>query len=135
MNTPLTQGLHHLGFSVSDLSAAQDFFVHALHFELLGEDKDYPASFVSDGSIVITLWAADHDAAPFDKRRHIGLHHAAFEVETLEILENLYDRLKLWPGVEYECEISPPEAGSNARHFLLFMPGGPRIEFWVTQAV
>ena len=94
MTTPLTRGLHHLGFSVSDLSAALDFFINALHFKLLGEDKDYPAAFVSDDATVITLWAADHDAAPFDRRRHIGLHHAAFDVETMSNLKKIYERLK-----------------------------------------
>lgn len=135
MNSPLTQGLHHLGFSVSDLAAARDFFTNALHFSLLGEDNEYPAVFVTDEAVVITLWAADHDAAPFDRRAHIGLHHAAFEVATLAALRTLYARLASWPGVELECEISSPGPGSDARHFLMRMPGGPRIEFWVSHAV
>jgi len=135
MTTPLTQGLHHLGFTVSDLTAARDFFTKALHFELLGENDDYPAAFVTDNTTVITLWAADKDAKPFDRRQHAGLHHAAFLVDTIATLQDIFDRLSAWPGVEVECEISPPESGSSARHFLILMPGGPRIEFWVSQTI
>lgn len=135
MITPLTQGLHHLGFTVSDLDAARDFFTEALQFDLLGEDSKYPAVFLSDDVIVITLWAADSNASAFDMRHQVGLHHAAFHVESLAALQSLYARLKDWPGVELECEVSPPGPESDARHFLLRMPGGPRIEFWVSDAV
>lgn len=135
MTTPTTHGIHHLGLSVADLAEARDFFTDALHFELLGEDADYPAAFVSDSVIVITLWAAEPGAMPFDRHRQIGLHHAAFLVDTLEALQSLYERLAVWPGTKVECEISPPSGGSKARHFLIRMPGGPRIEFYVPQAV
>lgn len=127
---PLTRGIHHLGLTVADLTAAKEFFLNALHFKLVGENPNYPAAFVTDGTTMITLWAADANATPFDRKKHVGLHHAAFAIENLEKLINLYDRLKNWEGVEIEGEISPPSTGSKARHFLLRMPGGPRIEFF-----
>jgi len=131
MNAPLTHGIHHLGFTVSDLPAARDFFTNALDFILLGENKSYPAVFLTDDVTVITLWAAEQDAAPFDRRRQIGLHHAAFLIDTLSELKDLYLKLKDWPDVEVECEISAPGEGSDARHFLIRMPGGPRLEFYI----
>ncbi len=130
MTTPITQGLHHLGLTVSDLDAARDFFINALHFQLLGEDEDYPAAFVSDDVTVITLWAADPNAAQFDRKRHIGLHHAAFRVASIDRLKQLYIELSEWPETEFECDISAPSKGAAARHFLMRMPGGPRIEFY-----
>lgn len=131
MTEPLTRGLHHLGFTVGDLPAAKAFFTNALGFKLLSENPDYPAAFVSDGVNMITLWAAEAGASAFDRRKQIGLHHAAFKIENLESLTTLYSQLQDWPGVELEGEISAPSAGSQARHFLLRMPGGPRIEFFV----
>lgn len=128
---PLTSGIHHLGLTVADLPTAKDFFLNALHFKLLGENPNYPAAFVTDGTTMITLWAADADATPFDRKKQVGLHHAAFAVESLQQLSDLYDRLKDWAGVQIEGQISPPSAGSQARHFLVRMPGGPRIEFFV----
>ncbi len=129
-NEPLTRGIHHLGLTVADLTAAKAFFLDALHFKLLGENPNYLAAFVTDGTTMITLWASDPDATPFDRKKQIGLHHAAFAVENLEQLTDLYDRLKDWSGVKIESEISAPIAGSQSRHFLLRMPGGPRIEFF-----
>jgi len=130
-NAPLTSGIHHLGLTVADLTAAKDFFLKALHFKLLGENLNYPAAFVTDGTTMITLWAADADATPFDRKKQVGLHHAAFTVGSLQQLSDLYDRLKDWAGVQIEGEISAPSTGSPARHFLVRMPGGPRIEFFV----
>jgi catechol 2,3-dioxygenase-like lactoylglutathione lyase family enzyme len=132
MSTPITQGVHHLGLTVSDLEAARDFFVKALRFKLLGESADYPAAFVSDDSTTITLWAADQNAAQFDRRCNIGLHHAAFKVRSADALKSLYVDLSEWPDSELEGEISAPSKGSAARHFFIRMPGGPRIEFWTS---
>jgi catechol 2,3-dioxygenase-like lactoylglutathione lyase family enzyme len=80
MAEPLTRGLHHLGLTVSDLAAARAFFMDALNFKLVAEDPAYPAAFVTDGITMITLWAAEEGAAPFDRRRQVGLHHAAFMI-------------------------------------------------------
>jgi len=132
MSTPITQGVHHLGLTVSDLEAARDFFVRALHFRLLGENADYPAAFVSDDVTIVTLWSADQYAAQFDRRRNIGLHHAAFKVQSLDALKKLHVDLSEWPGLELEGDISAPSGGSIARHLFIRMPGGPRIEFWTS---
>lgn len=134
MNAPVTRGLHHLGLSVSDLQAARLFFTDALGFSLAGEDPGYPAVFVTDDITIVTLWQAEAGAAPFDRRRQIGLHHAAFRIDTRHALTELFDTLKDWPGVEFDCAISAPGAGSDARHFLIRMPGGPRLEFFVPGA-
>lgn len=130
MDSPLTHGLHHLGLTVSDLNAARDFFTDALGFQLLGEDVDYPSAFVKDEVVMITLWGAEPDATPFNRRKQVGLHHAAFAVKKHADLETLQARLKSWPGVTFDSEISAPRVGSDARHFLIRMPGGPRLEFF-----
>ena len=48
--------------------------------QILG-NPDYPAVFVGDGLTRITLWQIKDPvtAAPFDRRRNIGLHHLALE--------------------------------------------------------
>tara|TARA_R110002124_G_scaffold234886_1_gene400233 strand:+ start:20781 stop:21188 length:408 start_codon:yes stop_codon:yes gene_type:complete len=132
MTIPITQGVHHLGLTVSDLDTARDFFVEALEFRLLGENADYPAVFVTDDVTTVTLWAADQSASPFDRRRNIGLHHAAFKVRSIDALKKLQVGLTEWPGLEFEGDISAPSKGSKARHFFIRMPGGPRIEFWTS---
>ncbi len=53
-----TQGIHHAGLTVPDLAATRTFFEEVLGFEARGEKPDYPAVFLSDGSVMITLWQA-----------------------------------------------------------------------------
>lgn len=128
---PATQGLHHLGLAVADLPAARDFFVQALGHRLLGENPDYPAAFVSDGVSVVTLWGLiEPETAPdFDRRRHPGLHHAAFRVAS-EAMLPLFDKVKDWPGVAVEFAPQSVTALEPATHFIVNIPGGPRVEFY-----
>jgi hypothetical protein len=62
---------------------------------------DYPAIFVSDGTVMITLWqAADPaTAAAFDRRANIGLHHLALKVADTGALDALHTRLAATAGV------------------------------------
>ena len=66
-----TAGAHHVGLTVPNLAAAVDFFEDALGFETVGEVADYPAAFLSDGAVMITLGQAENGeaATPFDRRR------------------------------------------------------------------
>ena len=51
-----TLGIHHLGLSVPDIKQTAAFFIDQLHFKQVGEKPDYPAIFVSDGTVMLTLW-------------------------------------------------------------------------------
>ena len=57
--TPLTLGAHHIGLTVPDLGPTKSFLMDALGFQQVGEVPDYPAVFVSDGTIMLTLWQAE----------------------------------------------------------------------------
>jgi catechol 2,3-dioxygenase-like lactoylglutathione lyase family enzyme len=50
-----TQGAHHIGLTVPDLGRTKAFFIDTLGYTQVGERPAYPAVFVSDGSIMITL--------------------------------------------------------------------------------
>lgn len=126
-NPAKTRGAHHVGLTVPDLRAARDFFVDALGFAEVGELPDYPAVFVSDGAITITLWQAEDPAAavPFDRRRNIGLHHLALGVEDLDGLAAAFANRD---DVAFEF---PPEGlgDTGIRHMMCRIPGNLRIEF------
>jgi catechol 2,3-dioxygenase-like lactoylglutathione lyase family enzyme len=128
-NVAKTRGAHHIGLTVPDLSKARTFFLEALGFEMVGEVPDYPAAFVSDGSIMITLWqAADPaNALPFDRRANIGLHHLALRVASAEKLDQLAAELAKRDDTEIEFE---PEALGNSglRHMMCRIPGNIRLE-------
>ncbi len=126
---PQTRGVHHVGLTVSDLAAARRFFVEELGHRELGTVPDYPAAFVGDGTVMITLWQVKDPSrlVPFDRTRNVGLHHLALAVER-DALDPLYQRLRSVPDVE--IEFAPePLGGGPTRHMMLRIPGGIRVEF------
>jgi catechol 2,3-dioxygenase-like lactoylglutathione lyase family enzyme len=126
---PRTHGVHHAGLTVPDIAATRAFFVDALGFSQVGERPDYPAVFVSDGACLVTLWQAEDPAkaAPFDRRRAIGLHHLALRVADGQSLDDLGRTLAARGDVTIEF---PPEplGGGPTRHMMLAIPGGIRLE-------
>ena len=123
-----TIGVHHVGFAVADLNETTKFFQEGLGFDVLGEKPDYPAKFVSDGNIMVTLWQTEEGATPFDRRKNIGSHHLALKVESREALDDVYNTVKDYPGAS--IEFSPELLGNGPRmHMMCNEPGGIRIEF------
>jgi catechol 2,3-dioxygenase-like lactoylglutathione lyase family enzyme len=128
-STARTQGAHHIGLTVPDLVAARAFFVDALGFSQVGEVPDYPAVFLSDGSIMITLWQAEDPAtaAPFNRRTNIGLHHLALRVAGRDELERLARELSGRDDTDIEFE-SESLGGTDIRHMMCRIPGNIRLE-------
>lgn len=131
MSDKLTCGVHHIGLTVPDLDQARGFFCGTLGFDEVGGVPAYPATFVSDGVILLTLWgAADPIAArPFDRRANIGLHHLSLAVADDVALEAAWEKVTAHPDVVVDAPPGPIRAGAAMRHFLVFIPGGIRIEF------
>ena len=127
--THTTNGLHHLGLTIPDLDAALGFFTDALGFEQIGAVPDYPAAFISDGTVMLTLWQAEDaaTATAFDRRRNLGLHHFALRVAAADALEVTAERLSARDDVSIEFAPEPLGDG-GARHMMLAIPGGLRME-------
>jgi catechol 2,3-dioxygenase-like lactoylglutathione lyase family enzyme len=125
----LTIGIDHVGLTARNLDATRDFFVQCLGWKIVGEKPDYPAVFVSDGSLLVTLWQAKEDPpAGFDRRKNIGLHHIALRAANEAAFGEILERVSTWPGVTMEF---PPEllGAGPKRHMMIYEPGGIRIEF------
>ena len=129
-NNPITQGTHHIGLTVPNLDTTRKFFLEILGYQQVGEIPDYPAVFLSDGTIMITLWQATDpvNAVPFDRKNVIGLHHLALVVENNAALDRLFALLQNTDGVDIEFK---PESlgGGPTQHMMCFIPGGIRVEF------
>lgn len=131
MTGKLTRGVHHIGLTVPDLDQAHAFFCGTLGFETVGGVPDYPSIFVSDGTILLTLWrAADPlTARAFDWRTNIGLHHLSLSVADDAALEAAWTAVTAHTEVVVDVAPGPIGPGSPTRHFLIFIPGGIRLEF------
>ena len=128
--TPLTLGLDHIGLSVRDLSLTRDFFVNCLGWKQVGERPAYPAAFVSDGHVVLTLWEVKNQdqRVEFDRKTNVGLHHLALRVGSEEALNEIFAQVSRWPGVK--VEFAPENLGDGPkRHTMIYEPGGIRLEF------
>lgn len=125
-----TQGTHHIGLTVPDLQETRNFFLSVLGFEQLGEVPDYPAVFLSDGEIMITLWQVSDPQSytAFDRRNVVGLHHFALRVAGTQALQSLYQTLTETDGVSVEFSPEPLGEGPT-QHMMVNIPGGIRVEF------
>jgi lactoylglutathione lyase len=124
-----TRGINHLGLSVLDLERSARFFTEALGWSESGRDNTYPRTAVSDGHVRLTLWQVDHHLAvePFNRRKNVGLHHLALEVESEERLNSLAKSIAVWP--EVTIEFMPELLGKGPRKHMMFLePGGNRLE-------
>lgn len=120
--------IDHVGLSVRNVKASAKFFIDILGFQKIGEKPEYPAIFIGNKKIRLTLWQADTEALNFDRRRHIGLHHLAFAIEDSKMLDDLHQALKTYPDVHIEFE--PQIMGEGpSKHMMVYEPGGNRIEF------
>lgn len=129
MDQALTEGPHHIGLTVSRLEESAAFFTGLLGWREVRRRPDYPAIFLSDGHVMLTLWAVkDPPGTGFDRRANVGLHHLAFRVRSGEALQQLHDRLAA-AGVPVEFAPQPVGAGP-ARHMMCCEPSGIRVEFF-----
>ena len=128
MNTPITKGSHHIGLTVSKLEESAEFFTSLLGWKVVRRNEEYPAIFVSDGSIMVTLWATkEQPSSQFNKNKNVGLHHVAFKVESESDLNDIHEKL-LSNGVK--IEFSPEQLGQGpAKHMICYEPSGIRVEF------
>lgn len=128
MSDSLTQGVHHVGLTVSDINASCEFFTDLLGWQQVGSNPDYPAVFVSDGVVMLTLWQTKEDPfVSFNKNKNIGLHHLALKVGSLESLHALHDKL-VSAGVKIEFSPELLREGPT-QHMMCYEPSGNRIEF------
>ncbi len=125
-----TLGIDHVGLTVKHLSETAAFFTEQLGWKIIGEMPAYPAIFVSNGHLKLTLWQAENPetSVSFDRKSNIGLHHLAIGLASFEELERLYEKLKSVANVE--IEFSPELSGKGPhKHMMIREPSGIRIEF------
>ncbi|WP_286235683.1 VOC family protein [Thalassotalea sediminis] len=125
----MTAGIHHLGLTVSRLEASAAFFIDILGWHEVKRNLDYPAIFVSDGKVMLTLWQTKSDfPVSFDRHANIGLHHLALQVDT-EAELMLVEQALIRANIDLEFKPEFVKEGP-AKHLMCFEPSGIRIEFF-----
>lgn len=127
-----TLGLNHIGFAVTKLDDSVAFFVDTLGWETAGGEPDYPAVFVTNGDLFVTLWqvADPASAVAFDRKNNVGLHHMAITVRDLETLDALHEKFVAHEDVT--VEFAPEYMGEGpTTHMMIREPSGLRLEFVV----
>lgn len=124
-----TNGLNHLGLSVANLESSKNFFVEVLGWAESGYDASYPRTAVSDGKLRLTLWQVDKSlqGEPFNRRKNVGLHHLAIQVESEAKLNELYEKI----NSRSDCSVEfAPEllSGGPRKHMMFAEPSGLRLE-------
>jgi len=123
-------GVDHLGLTVSNLDSSKVFFTDVLGFKVLGNDPAYPAYFLSNNKITITLWRVKNadKRVEFNRAENVGLHHLALSVESIEKLSELHEHLKMQDNII--IEFAPENLGKGpTQHMMIREPSGNRIEF------
>lgn len=135
MSNPVTSGVHHVGLSVKDVEKTALFFIEILGWKEVKRKNDYPAIFVSDGINLITLWQInDNNPIEFDRKKNVGLHHLALRVKSIDLLDELYSKIK--SNNEFKIEFAPESLnGTSTVHMMCVDPNGIRIEFIVPENI
>jgi len=128
MTTAITKGAHHIGLTVANLEESASFFTSLLGWTEVRRNEEYPAIFVTDGEIMVTLWATKEEPInSFNKNSNVGLHHVAFHVESEKDLNNIYNKLESSNiNIEFKPELL---RDGPAKHMMCYEPSGIRIEF------
>ncbi|GGY30890.1 VOC family protein [Streptomyces omiyaensis] len=123
----------HIGINVTDLDRSLRFYGEALGFEVIGSgdaDGRRHAFLGRGGSLVLTLWQqaeGGYDAA------RAGLHHLAFEAESIEKVREAEARLKAL-GVPFAHDgVVAHREGAASGGIFFHDPDGTRLEISVPQ--
>ncbi|MFJ5773391.1 VOC family protein [Streptomyces sp. NPDC093094] len=118
----------HIGLNVTDLDRSLAFYRDVLGFAVLGEGKedDRRYAFLGDGEkLLLTLW--QQAGEPFDAGR-AGLHHLAFEAESVDRVRAYETALKTY-GVEFAYDgVVAHREGSSSGGIFFHDPDGTRLE-------
>ncbi|MBY8881085.1 VOC family protein [Actinacidiphila acidipaludis] len=123
----------HIGISVTDLAVSRAFYQEVLGFELIAEDPARGHCFLGHaGQVVLTLWQQADE--PFAHTR-AGLHHLAFEVDSLADVVAAQSRVRaLGARFVHEGVVAHAEGASSGGIFFRD-PDGTRLEIYAPAGV
>ncbi|MFD0417520.1 VOC family protein [Streptomyces sp. NPDC127108] len=120
----------HIGLSVTDLDRSLAFYRDVIGLEVITEGKEEDRRFAflgHRGALTLTLW--QQAEAPFE-RGPAGLHHLAFEVDTIDRVRAYEAELRAY-GVEFAYDgVVPHGEGAASGGIFFHDPDGIRLEIY-----
>ncbi|MEU6676050.1 VOC family protein [Streptomyces sp. NPDC046925] len=124
----------HIGLNVTDLERSLAFYRDVLGYALLAEGKEEGRRYAflgesgqEGGSPVLTLW---QQADAGYSAGGAGLHHLAFEVDTVDEVRAYESALRAY-GVEFAYEgVVPHGEGAASGGIFFHDPDGTRLEIF-----
>ena len=125
----------HIGLNVTQLERATAFYQEVFGFQLLGggsaPERRY--AFLGDSDrLVLTLW--EQSAGDFSPRLP-GLHHLSFQVENLDQVRAVEQRLSALGARIYHDGIVPHAEGAASGGLFFEDPDGIRLEVFVARGL
>jgi catechol-2,3-dioxygenase len=120
----------HVGLNVSDIGRSKSFYQELFGFRVMLESQTEGREFVflGDGQkVVLTLW--EQGEGRFE-RHHPGLHHLSFQVDTIEEVKEIENKLRAL-NVHFLYEgIVPHAEGAKSGGIFFEDPDGIRLEIY-----
>jgi lactoylglutathione lyase len=126
----MLMSLGHIGLNVKEIDRSTQFYKNVLGYQVIGESHENGNHFAflgQDNQVKLTLW--QQTTSEFNKQL-AGLHHLAFQVDSIERVQEAQKRLKDL-GVKFIYdEIVPHRAGAQSGGIFFEDPDGIRLEIY-----
>lgn len=125
----------HIGLNVSQLERSRDFYVKVFDFEVGGESLNEGRRYAflkKDDKLVLTLW--EQSAGQFETTRP-GLHHLSFQVDSLQDVEQVEQRVRQLGSTLIYDGIVPHSEGAHSGGLFFQDPDGIRLEVFTPTGV
>jgi catechol-2,3-dioxygenase len=125
----------HIGLNVSDINKSKQFYQEVFGFEttLESQEADKLFVFLSQGDrLVLTLW--QQSGGTFATNRP-GLHHLSFQVDSVERVREVEERLRSAGAKIYHEGIVPHAVGWDSGGIYFDDPDGIRLEVFAPSGV
>ena len=120
----------HIGLNVGDLARSKQFYQQVFGFEVLGESLAVGRQFAflgQNGTPILTLW--QQSAGRF-ATHHVGLHHLAFQVGTIDDVRAFEARLRALGTPFLYDGVVPHAEGADSGGVFFEDPDGIRLEIY-----